>query len=161
MIRYRMLPCLQSYFTASWNPKRAFYVTARLLKALRMWRHLSHRGHWWRRLQPNRSIQTNTILRGKDDVGSIVEPTPSLVWADIILADIQRVISRYLPNISTYLSCTAQRVLRTIFMQKFKPKNACLPSKIVEVWIDRFCVRYDWWRRLQLTSVSTVWSLVT
>ena len=44
------------------------------------------------------------------------------------------------------------RVLRTIFMQKSKPKYACLPSKIVEVWIDRFCVRYDWWRRLHPTS---------
>ena len=79
-------------------------------------------------------------------------------WADVILADFQRVISRFLQDISTYLSCTAQRVLRTIFMQKSKPKYACLPSKIVEVWIDRFCVRYDWWRRLQLTSsVSPVW----
>ena len=37
-------------------------------------------------------------------------------------------------------------------MQKSKPKYACLPSKIVEVWIERFCVRYDWWRRLQPTS---------
>ena len=32
------------------------------------------------------------------------------------------------------------------------------PIKIDEVWIDRFCVRYDWWRRLQPTSsVSPVW----
>ena len=44
-------------------------------------------------------------------------------------------------------------------MQKSKPKYACLPSKIVEVWIERFCVRYDWWRRLQPTSsVSPVCS---
>ena len=79
-------------------------------------------------------------------------------WADVILADFQRVISRYLQDISTYLSCTAQRVFRTVFMQKSKPKYACLPSKIVEVWIDRFCVRYDWWRWLQPTSsVSPVW----
>ena len=42
--------------------------------------------------------------------------------------------------------------LRNIFMQKSKPKYACLPSKIVEVWIDRFCVCCDWWRRLQPTS---------
>ena len=97
----------------------------------------------------NRSIQTNAILLGQDDVGSIVEPTSSLVWADVILTDFQRVISRYLQDINTYLSCTAQRVLRTLFMQKSKPKYACLPSKIVEVWIDRFCVRYDWWRGLR------------
>ena len=76
----------------------------------------------------------------------------------VILADFQRVISRFLKDISNYLSCTAQRVLRTIYMQKAKPRYACLPSKIVEVWIDRFCVRYDWWRRLQPTSsVSPVW----
>ena len=43
-------------------------------------------------------------------------------------------------------------------MQKSKPKYACLPRKIVKVWIERFCVRYDWWRRLQPTSsVSPVW----
>ena len=100
----------------------------------------------------NRSIQTYAILLCKDDVGSIVEPASSLVWADVILADFQRVMSRYLQYISTYHSCTAQRVLRTIFMQKSKPKYACLPSKIVELWIDRFCVHYDWWRRLQPTS---------
>ena len=109
-------------------------------------------------INQNRSIQTYTILLCKDDVGSIVEPTSSLVWADVILANFQRVITRYLQNISTYLSCTTQRVLRTISMQKSRPKYACLSSKIVEVWIDRICVRYDWWRRLQLTSsVSPVW----
>ena len=33
-----------------------------------------------------------------------------------------------------------------------------LPSKIIAVWIDRFCVHYDCWRRLQPTSsVSPVW----
>ena len=90
-----------------------------------------------------------------------MEPTSSLVWADVILADFQRVISRYLQDISTYLSCTTQRVLRTISMQKAKLKYACLPSKIVEVWIDRFCLRYDWWGRLQPTSsVSLVWFLL-
>ena len=103
-------------------------------------------------------FKTYTILLGKDDLGSIVEPKSSLVWTDVILADIQRVISRYLQYISTGLSCTAQRVLRTIFMQKSKPKYACLPSKVVEVWIDGLCVRYDWWRRLQPTSsVSREW----
>ena len=108
----------------------------------------------------NRSIQTYAILLCKDDVGSIVEPTSSLVWA-VILADFQRVISRYLQDISTYLSCTAQRVLRTILMQKYKLNYAYLPSKIVKVWIDRFCLHYDWWRRLQPTSsVSLVWSFM-
>ena len=83
---------------------------------------------------------------GAYDVDSIVEPTSSMVWADLILADFQRVISRYMQDISTYLSCITERVLRTTFMQKSKPKYACLSGKIVEVWIDRFCVRFDWWR---------------
>ena len=108
----------------------------------------------------NQLIQTYAILLCKDDIGSIVEPTSSLVWA-LILADFQRVISRYLQDISTYRSCTAQRVLRTIFMQKSKAKYAYLPSKIIKVWIDQFCVHYDWWRRLQPTSsVSLVWSFM-
>ena len=54
----------------------------------------------------------------------------------------------------------AQRGLRTILIQKSKLKYAYLPSNIVAVWIDRFCVRYDWWRLLQPTSsVSLVWLL--
>ena len=77
-----------------------------------------------------------------DDVGSIVEPTSSLAWADVIHADFQRVISRYIQNISTCISSKAQLGLRTIFIQKSKPKYAHLPSKIIAVWIDRFCVRY-------------------
>ena len=97
-------------------------------------------------------IMTYTILLCKDDVGSVVEPTSLLVWADVFLADFQGVIFHFLHDISTYLSATTQRVLRTTFMQKFKPKYACLHSKIFEVWIDRICVRYDWWRRLQPTS---------
>ena len=121
---------------------------------------MSHQEQWWRRLQPTSSIITDTksidptytILLCKDDIGSVVEPTSSLVWADVILADFQGVISRFLQDISTYLSVTAQWVLRTTFTQKSKPKYACLTSKIVEVWIDRFCVPYDWWRRLQPTS---------
>ena len=37
--------------------------------------------------------------------------------------------------------------------------TSSLHSKIVLVWIDRFCARYDWWRRLQPTSsVSPVCS---
>ena len=67
-------------------------------------------------------------------------------------------MSRYLQDICTCHSCTAQRVLRTIFIQTSKPKYACLPRKIVEVWSDRFCDRYDWWRWLQpKSSVSPVW----
>ena len=104
----------------------------------------------------NCSIQISTILLGKhahwrfgtDDVGSKVGSTLWLVWADVILADFQRAIFRCMQNISTYLSCTTQRVLRTPLMQKSKPKHACIPSQIVEVWIDRFRVRCDWWRRL-------------
>ena len=38
--------------------------------------------------------------------------------------------------------------------------SSSLHSKIVLVWIDWFCVRYDWWRRLQPTSsVSPVWRI--
>ena len=37
-------------------------------------------------------------------------------------------------------------------MQNSRLIQACFPIKIDEVWIDRFCVRYDWWRRLQRTS---------
>ena len=73
-----------------------------------------------------------------DDVGSIVEPTSSLAWADVIHVDFQRFISRYIQNISTCLPCKAQRGLRTIFIQKSKPQYAYLPGKIVAVWIDRF-----------------------
>ena len=88
----------------------------------------------------------------------IVEPTSSLAWADVIHADFQTVISRRLQNISTYLFCTAERMLRTVIMQNSRLIQACFPIKIDEVRIDRFCVRYDWWRRLQPTSsVSPVW----
>ena len=129
----------------------------------------SHWGHWWRRLQPTSSIVTDAksadsnlynfamqgwrrLNRGADVIVGF-EPTSSLPI-------FKRVISCFLQDISTYLSCTAQAVLRTIFKQKSKPKYKCLPSKIVEVWIDRFCVRYDWWRRLQPTSsVSPVWGI--
>ena len=85
-----------------------------------------------------------------DDVGSIVEPTSSLAWADVIHTDFQTVISR-IQNISTCLSRKAQRWLRTIYIQKSEPKSAYLPNKIVAV-IDRFCLRHHWWRRLQPTS---------
>ena len=79
-------------------------------------------------------------------------------WADVIHADFQTVLSDYLQNISTYLFCTAERMLRPIIMQNSRLIHACFPIKIDEVWIDRFCVRYDWWRQLQPTSsVSPVW----
>ena len=89
-------------------------------------------------------MRYNRLKIGRDDVGSIVEPTSSLVWAGVIPADFQRVISCYVQNISTYLSCNVQRVLRTTFLQKSKPKYAYIPNKVVEVWIDRFSLRYDW-----------------
>ena len=87
-----------------------------------------------------------------DDVGSIVEPTSSLAWADVTLADFQRVVSRYLQNNSIYLFYTAEIMLKTIIMQNSRLTQACFSITIDEVWIDRFCVRYDWWRRLQPTS---------
>ena len=55
-------------------------------------------------------------------------------------------------KILALVTCKTQWGLETIFMRKSKPKYAYLPSKIVAVWIDRFCLRYDWWRRLQPTS---------
>ena len=70
---------------------------------------------------------------------------------DVTHADFQAIISRYLQNIST-LFCTVERMIRTIIMQNSRLVNACFPIKSDEVWIDRFCVRYDWWRRLQPTS---------
>ena len=80
-------------------------------------------------------------------------------WADVIHADFQTVISCVQQNISTYPFCTAERMLRTVIMQNSRLIQACFPIKIDEVWIDRFCVRYDWWRRLQPpSSVSPVWS---
>ena len=95
---------------------------------------------------------------GTDDVGSSKWWRQFHDWADVIHADFQTVISRYLQNISTYLFCTAERMLRTIIMQNSRMIQACFPIKIDEVWINRFCVRYDWWRRLQPTSsVSPVW----
>ena len=51
-----------------------------------------------------------------------------------------------------------ERVLRSVTMQNSRLIQACFPIKIDKVWIDRFCVRYDWCRRLQSTSsVSPVW----
>ena len=85
----------------------------------------SAQGQWWRRLHN---------------------------WADVIHADFQTVISRVQQNINTYPFCTAERMLRTVIMQNSRLIQACFPIKIDEVWIDRFCVRYDWWRRLQRTS---------
>ena len=87
-----------------------------------------------------------------DDVGSSKWWRRLHDWADVIHADFQTVISRYLQNISTYLFCTAERMLRTIIMQNSRMIQACFPIKIDKVWMDRFCVRYDWWRRLQQTS---------
>ena len=60
--------------------------------------------------------------------------------------------SRYLQNISTSLFCNAEIMSRTIIMQNFRLIQACFSIKIDEVWINKFCIRYDWWRRLQPTS---------
>ena len=82
-------------------------------------------------------------------------------WADVIRADFQTVISCYLHNVNTRLFCTADRVFRTIIMQNSRLIYAFFPIKNDEVWIDQFCVRYDWWRRLQPTSsVSPVWYIL-
>ena len=70
-------------------------------------------------------------------------------WADVIRADFQTVVSHYLHNVNTRLFCTADRMFRTIIIQNSRLIYACFPIKINEVWINRFCVRYDLWRRLQ------------
>ena len=97
---------------------------------------VSHRGHWGRRLQPTSSIITDAkIGRFKPMRFGYARMTSAQswsrrhhrVWADVILADFQRVISRHLQDISTYLSYTAHRVLRTIFMQKSKPTSSVSP----------------------------------
>ena len=66
---------------------------------------------------------------GTDDVGSIVEPTSSLAWADVILDHFRRVISRFQQNISIYLFYTTERMLRTIIMQNSRLIQACFPIK--------------------------------
>ena len=58
-----------------------------------------------------------TSAQANDDVSSTIEPTSSLAWADVIHADFQTVMSHHLQNISTYLFCTAERMLRTIIME--------------------------------------------
>ena len=68
-----------------------------------------------------------TSAQASDDVGSIVEPTSSLAWADVILADFQMVISRYLQNITIYLFYAAAIMSRTIIMQNFRLIHACCP----------------------------------
>ena len=94
-----------------------------------------------------------------DDVGSSKWWRRLDDWADVIHADFQMVISRYLQNISTCHFCTTEWTFRSIIMKNSRKIQACVPSKMDEVWIDRFCARYDWWRRLQPTSsVSPVWN---
>ena len=88
----------------------------------------------------------------KDDVGLSQWWRRLHDWADVIHADFQTVIYRYVQNISTCLFCIAETMLITIIMQNSKLIQACFPIKIDKVWIDRFCILYDWWRRLQPTS---------
>ena len=105
-------------------------------------------------IQDNYFIKPSHHICNKHTLGTLMTSAA----ADVICSDFQRVISRYIQNISICLSSKTQRGLRTIFMQKSMPQYACLIIEIDEVWIDRFCVRYDWWRRLQPTSsVSPVW----
>ena len=87
---------------------------------------------------------------GKDGVGSNPWWNRLNYWAVVIRADFQTDKSYHLQNISSSLFSTAEKMLRIIIIQNVKLIQACLSSKVVEVWIDRFCVRYDWWRWLQL-----------
>ena len=100
----------------------------------------------------------NPLKISTDDVGSSQWWRRLHDWADVIHADFQMVISRYLQNINTYLFCTAERMLRTIIMQNFRLINACFLYKSTRFESTDFASRYDWWRRLQPTSsVSPVW----
>ena len=56
-----------------------------------------------------------------DDVGSSQWWRRLHDWADVIHADFQTVISRYLQNINTNLFCTAEVMLRTIIMPQAVP----------------------------------------
>ena len=86
-----------------------------------------------------------------DDVGSAIEPTPSAP----IFKRLYLIINN---TLALTLFCTAEIMLRIIIKQNSRLVQACFPSKIIEVWIDRFRVRYEWWRRLHLmSSVSPVW----
>ena len=46
------------------------------------------------------------------------------------IADFQMVISLYLPNINTYIFCTAERMLRTIIMLNSRLIQTFLPAKL-------------------------------
>ena len=50
-------------------------------------------------------------------------------WADVIRADFQTVISRYLHNVNTRLFSTADKMFRTIIMQNSRLVYACFPIK--------------------------------
>ena len=65
----------------------------------------------------------NRLKIGKDDVGSIVaeiKPTSSLVWADVIRADFQTVISHCLWNFIMYLFCAAQKTFTNYIYAKIQ-----------------------------------------
>ena len=51
-------------------------------------------------------------------------------WVNVIRADFQTVISRYLQNVKTRIFCTADTMFRTIIMQNSRLIYACLPIKI-------------------------------
>ena len=90
---------------------------------------------WWRRL----------------NLGSTIEPTSSLP----IFKRLYHIIYK---TLALFICCAAEKELRTIIMQIFSLIQAFVSSKIIKVSIGRFCVRYDWWRRLQRTSsVHPVW----
>ena len=81
-------------------------------------------------------MRYNRLKIGMDDVGSFEEPMSSLAWADANRTDFQVVISRYIRNITTCLSCRAQRGLRTIFIQKSKLKYIYLATPILRpLWL--------------------------
>ena len=127
--------------------------------------HVTHRGHWWRRLQP-----TSSIITDAKSVDSNLYDFAMQGWrrlnrgADVIIGLSRR--HPWVKRVNISLSTRHQHVsflyrsesVKNYIYAKIQAEICMFTSKIVEVWIDRFCVRYDVWRRLQLTSsVSSMW----
>ena len=81
-------------------------------------------------------------------------------WADVIRADFQTVISRYLHNVNTRLFCTADRMFRTITMQNFRLIYACFPIKIRR-GLNRPILRPLWLMTSAAADVISVPSVIS
>ena len=88
-----------------------------------------------------------TSAQACDEVGSTIEPTSSMPifkWLYLVIYETLALALSVLLNELLELSlCKIPGWSRHVFLA------------IDEVWIDRVCVRYDWWRRLQPTSIMS------